>query len=276
MKPYIVVDGRAADEMVVCDVEPRSSVGGPRLPIELHLCSLAGANPASLDRLTKILHEIDPSELETREIGAQRRSFIVARSLLRCVLSATADFPPSDWSFQRETNGRPRIARPTSDFRSFNISYSRDVIAIAVCRPPFHVGVDIEFPEEERASLRTARGFCTLREMLALLSSEDSAHFTATFFNFWTLKESYLKALGVGIGDHLLYCNCYLDPLHIHDSIGFAGNKLVSFWQGRLNFGAVMAICVIGRESVTPTPQFFNWTVQSIIESLEDWTNMRG
>ena len=74
----------------------------------------------------------------------------------------------------------------------FNLSHSDSYIAIGFSKRP--VGVDVE-EIMNKEKLFFSSGLWTKEEEEAILASKDQE---GEFTRFWTLKESYLKALGTG------------------------------------------------------------------------------
>jgi 4'-phosphopantetheinyl transferase len=80
---------------------------------------------------------------------------------------------------------------------SFNLSHSNGMALYAVARGR-RVGVDIEYMREDFASLEVAESFFSKDEFEAL-KAEPIDRRTKAFFNCWSRKESYIKAIGMGI-----------------------------------------------------------------------------
>ena len=81
----------------------------------------------------------------------------------------------------------------------FNISHSGDYVICALSDAP--VGCDIEKLQPVRE--RVAARFFSPEENAALAAAADEAAREMLFFRFWTLKESFLKAVGCGITEPL-------------------------------------------------------------------------
>jgi len=131
--------------------------------------------------------------------------FISCRASLRLILSRYLGVPPGIILFRTEPYGKPVLAH-IADWQ-FNVSHSRDLAAIAISRRDF-VGIDIElidpgFPRDDVAPDTLAPD-----ELASLLSLPQDQQ-PARFFQYWTLKEALLKAVGSGFS---------LDPraLRIH------------------------------------------------------------
>ncbi|MDE5789414.1 MAG: 4'-phosphopantetheinyl transferase superfamily protein [Clostridia bacterium] len=87
-------------------------------------------------------------------------------------------------------HGKPRLTQPEGLF--FNISHSGEWTVAAFSDG--EVGVDIQ--QIKPVDARLADRFFTAEERQALAQSGDSQEL---FFRLWTVKESYLKALGTGL-----------------------------------------------------------------------------
>jgi 4'-phosphopantetheinyl transferase len=125
-----------------------------------------------------------------------RNTNILTRALLRTVLSEYEDCPPPQWEFDQHERGKPFIASPASRL-FFNLSHSGEWVVCAVARFPV-IGVDIEHCSRRVEVVRLARRFFSPREYRALLHCPAGAQ-KNRFFDYWTLKEAYIKARGEGI-----------------------------------------------------------------------------
>ena len=87
-------------------------------------------------------------------------------------------------------HGKPRLVQPKR--LSFNISHSGEwtVAAFSDCE----VGVDIQ--QIKPVDMRLADRYFAAEEREALAQSDGAQDL---FFRLWTVKESYLKALGTGL-----------------------------------------------------------------------------
>ena len=76
----------------------------------------------------------------------------------------------------------------------FNISHSGDWVVLATGPSP--LGIDVERIKD--IDLDIAKRFFSGREYDDLMLKPDEERFSY-FFNLWTLKESYIKAVGKGL-----------------------------------------------------------------------------
>jgi 4'-phosphopantetheinyl transferase len=122
----------------------------------------------------------------------------VTRALVRSTLSRYAPVAPQEWRFEATPHGRPRIMNPEAPAQSlsFNLTHTSDLVVLAVTRGRA-LGVDTE-NISRGALLDVADRFFAKSECehLRALPAEAQAR---RFFELWTLKESYIKARGIGI-----------------------------------------------------------------------------
>ena len=155
-------------------------------------------NPELLDGYRAILSQGEISRYERFFFDRDRHLHLVAWALVRTMLSSYTDVNPEAWEFRTNRYGRPEISGPASTTTlRFNLSHTRGLIACIVARN-IDVGVDVEDRRRDTSGPEIARRFFSAREVAALerLPGDEQA---ATFFEYWTLKEAYIKAVGVGI-----------------------------------------------------------------------------
>jgi len=131
-----------------------------------------------------------------------RRRFIIARGVLRDILGRYLKCPPAQVSFSYNQYGKPALSYENEDVRlRFNMSHSHEVALYALTRER-EVGVDVEWLREDFASSEIAERFFSRREVV-LLGGLAPGLRTDGFFNCWTRKEAYIKALGEGLSHPL-------------------------------------------------------------------------
>lgn len=127
-----------------------------------------------------------------------RHTSLVTRALVRTVLSRYAGVPPGDWRFVPNQYGRPEISAPREE-RSlrFNLSHTEGLVVCLVSRDR-DVGVDVEDRTRDGDLLDVADRFFSPYEVKALRALPREQQMDR-FFLYWTLKESYIKARGMGL-----------------------------------------------------------------------------
>lgn len=139
------------------------------------------------------------AELERQQYYALERlrhRDLLARALVRTTLSKYKDVNARDWCFETGEHGKPAISFPPSGLR-FNLSHAEDYIALAVtCL--HDIGIDIEYTARKTAYLKIAAEYFSSIENTHLSALPPEAQ-RARFYDYWTLKEAYLKACGLGV-----------------------------------------------------------------------------
>jgi 4'-phosphopantetheinyl transferase len=159
---------------------------------------------ATADRLTPdavardfALLQPDERERAARfRFDADRRMYVGAHGLLRRSLSRHGGAAPAEWRFSGKEGDRPEIAAPLGSPRlRFSLSHTRSVVACAIATE-LDVGIDVEDLTRD-APLEVSERFA-LSERTALAALGPGAR-EDLFFAYWTLKEAYIKARGLGL-----------------------------------------------------------------------------
>jgi 4'-phosphopantetheinyl transferase len=152
-------------------------------------------------RFAAMLSPEDSERMQRLHRESGRRQFALTRALQRYTLSAYApDVEPGEWRFQSSPEGRPSLAPPFD--RSglhFNIAHTEGLVAMAVCRHA-RVGIDVE--KRGRAPLAVVERYFSPAEASQLRGLPPEAQ-PRRFVQLWTLKEAYLKAVGLGLAGGL-------------------------------------------------------------------------
>lgn len=119
-----------------------------------------------------------------------RRRFIAARSQLRQLLCSRLNLE----SVTIDTLERGKPYLPHHPELKFNLSHSHELAICALATT--EVGIDLEWTERSVDYLGVARRFFSPEEFAKLERAEDQRQ---AFFNGWTRKEAYIKAIGDGL-----------------------------------------------------------------------------
>jgi len=166
----------------------------------LRTSSLDDAAVKTSDRYLSIEEQLRRDRLR---LEADRRDFSFAHDLLRRTLSNFADLPPGDWRFSVNDYGKPSIDSNEPRLRalSFNLSYTRGCVACAVAlNGP--LGVDVERIYQSQRLQEIADQYFSEQEAVWLRQCSNELR-NVRIIELWTLKEAYLKAIGVGLSGSL-------------------------------------------------------------------------
>lgn len=178
-----------------------------------------------------------------------RRRFAVARAGLRQLLAARLRVRPEAVEFAYGSRGKPALAAPLADSGlCFNVTHADELAAYAFSFGP-EIGVDIEAVQSMPDADSVAAKFFSPSENAAYRAL-DAREKTMGFFNCWTRKEAFVKAIGAGLGYALDSFDVSLVPteparfLRIENRYGPRfGWSLHSFVPARGFIGAVVIEC---------------------------------
>ena len=127
-----------------------------------------------------------------------RDSYLATRAFVRLVLSQYVDVPPASWKFCANPYGKPEIASPeAARSMRFNLTNTDGLLACVVAHDR-EVGVDVEALDTRADVEKIADRFFSVSEA-TVLHGLPLAERRRRFFETWTLKESYVKARGLGL-----------------------------------------------------------------------------
>src|SRR6202049_2170412 len=125
-----------------------------------------------------------------------RRAFILGRGVLRTLLGGLLEMPPGQIQFSYGPKGKPALQDPIHA-RRFNTSNCGN-LAVYAFTQGCDIGVDVEqvrpIPEMDQIAAR----FFAPDETSELMALPEPDRPQA-FFNCWTRKEAYIKAVGDGL-----------------------------------------------------------------------------
>ena len=155
-------------------------------------------NPAILSHYRSLLSADERQRYARYRLEAVRHQFLVTRGLVRTLLSGYGPLEPGAWQFECNAFGRPEVMNfPGSRRLRFNLSHCDGCI---VCGLAWNrdLGVDVEFIDRRSGGPHLAQRFFAPREVDDLLAL-PLAQQRRAFFDYWTLKEAYIKARGKGL-----------------------------------------------------------------------------
>jgi len=119
---------------------------------------------------------------------------LLSRYLLRQNISFYTGIDPREINFTVNSSGRPVLKYPQVPNLFFNMSHSGDWIVGALSFDK-QIGIDIE--KIRPIDITIAEDYFSAQELKYMNSRKDSC--LDNFFKIWTLKESYIKAIGKGL-----------------------------------------------------------------------------
>jgi 4'-phosphopantetheinyl transferase len=125
--------------------------------------------------------------------------FLLGRAMARSLVGRALGVAPEAWPWREGPRGRPEIDRPACAV-SFNVAHSGGVVVCALAHEA-EVGIDVEDRRRTRLDRELVARYCSSAEAADIARAGDD--WQDRFLRYWTLKEAYLKARGLGIAVHL-------------------------------------------------------------------------
>lgn len=154
-------------------------------------------SPIVVERYEKMMSPDERVRRDRFVFAKHRHQFLVTRGLLRTIVSRYIRIRPEECVFVTNRYGKPFLRHGSPSQRlDFNMSHTNGLaaIAIAVGRD---VGIDVEGVTQGTTHLAVRRYFSSV-EVTALVALPQAEQISR-FFSYWTLKEAYIKARGMGL-----------------------------------------------------------------------------
>lgn len=152
----------------------------------------------SVQEFKQSLSTDERARAERFRFDRDRNRFIAAHGILRRILACYMNVDPCEITFCREENGKPRLKTAAGETGiQFNLSHSEG-LAIYVFTCDRRVGVDVECIRVVDEMEQIVEQFFSARER-ALFRVLPAGVKQEMFFNLWTRREAFLKAIGNGL-----------------------------------------------------------------------------
>jgi 4'-phosphopantetheinyl transferase len=215
--------------------------------IHLWLAHYDEISPALHRTYRALMDESEQQEHQSFRFERDRTRYLVTRALVRIVLGRYLGIAPTALKFGTNAYGRPCAMNAPSRFGrlSFNLSHTRSLIVLGVASDR-EIGVDVENTRDRRPPLETADHFFAPAEASALRALSAALQ-PNRFFDYWTLKESYIKARGIGLSLPLhKFSFCFPSDdtvdLKVDADLGDPAERW-QFWQLRPRPEYLLAVC---------------------------------
>lgn len=149
-----------------------------------------------------ILNEEEKIKAQRFRFEKHQQRFTIARSSLRRILSLYLWISHQKIDFQYNAYGKPQLLDNINKINlQFNVSHSENIAIYGITCHNL-IGVDIEYMRPMAEAENLAKRFFSQKEF-EQISKLPSAEQDREFFQLWTGKEAYLKAIGKGISGGL-------------------------------------------------------------------------
>lgn len=176
-----------------CATSRRIAVPAPDL--DVRIVSL-GCDARQVEQSAAMLSADEVLRAGRFHFERDRRRFIVARAMLRCLLAEHTGTSPASIVLRQTRHGKPCLDGPAAAIR-FSVSHSGELAIYALSRSCVP-GVDIESLHRDVDPQAIARRFFARQEFTELQRMPAAGRIRA-FLACWTCKEAIVKAIGRGL-----------------------------------------------------------------------------
>ena len=217
---------------------------------EIHLWLTRPDEIHEADLLIAYRALLNPAEKEQQMrfyFARDRHRYLVTRALVRTVLSRYIEVAPCEWMFSSNAYGRPHAVNQGAVDCSltFNLSHTEGLIVLGVTKGR-SLGVDVENIVTRKTPIDIANRYFAPQEVAALnVVLPDQQQYR--FYEYWTFKEAYIKARGMGLSLPLdkfsfHYANDHIVDLAIDPELGDDAARW-EFWQFQPTSDHLVAVC---------------------------------
>lgn len=166
-------------------------------PGEVHVWRASLENADDARRLEPLLSSDEMQRANRFRFSEHRRRFVIARGCLRQLLEKYLQGDAREFVFAYSAEGKPSLdVRHRTELR-FNVSHSGEIAAYGFTLDR-NIGIDVELIRRDVDVEQIPKRFFSCPEQEWMSSVQGEAKFQA-FFNCWTRKEAYVKAVGTGL-----------------------------------------------------------------------------
>jgi 4'-phosphopantetheinyl transferase len=170
-----------------------------------HIDPTRVTEPKSIETLKKWLSSVETERMVRFHQVKHQHAFLISHALKRAALADVLGLNPAELEFGIGSHGRPYLLNQGQEIYKglgynhlqFNLSHTNGMAAIAVSENAY-VGLDVENLDRNMPEAAFAARFFTASEHDDILAHAltPGSH---RLLEYWTLKEAYIKAEGLGI-----------------------------------------------------------------------------
>lgn len=182
--------------------------------VDLWLIATETVETSVLNALKSVLSPAEQAQLQHIRLPAAQHQFVLSRGCLRHLLSRYIRQSPLSLTFAYGPRGKPALCPDRHGATpAFNLSHSGTQLLIGVSIAPQvrAIGVDIEALRSVNHLPGLCRRCLTLAEAQTVLALKPPQA-DYRFLRYWTGKEAWLKAQGLGIADSMQALELNLGP----------------------------------------------------------------
>jgi 4'-phosphopantetheinyl transferase len=171
----------------------------PLPPIRLWHATSSSTEPGPIERCCQDWLDLAEQERADRfRVATSRNQNIIGRGMARRLLSGERRDPRAI-RFAIEPHGKPVVVEPDDAKLPFNVAHTDGLVLCGIGSPGHQmVGVDVE-RLGRRTDPELASRYFSAPEVAYLRQFRTESQRRDVFLRIWTLKESFIKAIGTGL-----------------------------------------------------------------------------
>jgi 4'-phosphopantetheinyl transferase len=217
-----------------------------------------------IDKLTPLLSADELSRAASFHFENDRDRFILCRGILRIILGRYLDMNPKHLKFRSGPYGKPYLVNEFQGAQvQFNLSHTQH-LALYAFTSNHIIGVDVEY----------VRPILDIEQIAALNFSNYENNIFKTlrpnqkevaFFNCWTRKEAYIKAIGEGLNLPLRSFDVSLAPNESARLLSINGStNEASHWSIESLVPASDHVAAVAIKGCNYDINYYEWRFDSI------------
>lgn len=219
------------------------SIKGISILLELYALKITeDVSQYEYEKLLKLVSTQKRERIKRYRFFDDAKRSLYADLLIRYLICEQLKVKNSRLKFEQNNYGKPLLVEPCGIH--FNISHAGDwVVAVTDDNP---IGIDIE--KIGCADYTIAEKFFSKKEYIDLMSKDDDEK-NDYFYILWTLKESYIKALGQGLSIPLNAFSFSVineEIKLIHKGV----NNNFSFFKHKIDEKHILSVCCQHQSSI--------------------------
>jgi len=155
-------------------------------------------NHDSTEALKKLLDTQELERYDKLHPNHQHR-YLVSHAACRQILGGYTNTSAKQISYNKNDHGKPALDHENPVY--FNLTHSHDLAILAISKYS-EIGVDVEYFKNKASWKKIAQRFFTETEVSYLQNQPEDMQ-ENLFFQIWTRKEAYIKAIGTGLSTSL-------------------------------------------------------------------------
>jgi len=218
-----------------------------------------------VERLKKTLETNEIERAGMFYFDRDKKRYLIACGAKREILAGYLKCTPGEIRFTFGKYGKPQLKTEINQPEfSFNLAHSNEWALLAVTRQDV-VGIDIEFTGRNLSELDQLIGIFSNYERETLRSLSGKFRLKG-FYNCWTRKEAYVKAIGMGLSYPLQDFDVTCRPGAEAKLLRVRGQPQVAeHWELiELDLGCEFYVAAVAAELPRKKLTLYNWCIQAI------------